>query len=104
MKNNITLFQIQNPESKLTKQLTEVEVYPNPATDYVTFDYELPEYAETAIIVITTIKGDVVQQFDLTKNKNQILWDTRQVENGIYFYALKQDKNTLLSGKVSILK
>ena len=102
--NPARIIQVENPMLQLTESLTNLTVYPNPATDYVTFDYELPEYIENATIVITTIKGDVVQQFDLTKNKNQILWDTRQVENGIYFYALKQSKNTLASGKVSILK
>jgi hypothetical protein len=98
------IIQVENPMLELTQNLTNLKVYPNPATDYVTFDYEFPEYVETATIVITTIKGDVIQQFDLEKNKNQILWDTRSIENGIYFYALKQGKNTLVSSKVSILK
>ena len=71
---------------------------------YVTFDYDLPEYVENATIIVTTIKGDMVQQFGLEESKNQILWDTRTIKDGIYFYALKQGKHTLASGKVSIMK
>lgn len=89
---------------ELTKQLTSIQIYPNPARDYVTFDYQLPEYVENATIVITTMVGKIVQQFDLNNTQGQVLWDTRQRQNGIYFYALKQGNNTLTSGKVSIIK
>jgi hypothetical protein len=95
---------INNPLLELTKSNTSIKAYPNPTRDYVNFEYELPEYVENTTVVITTMTGKVVKQFDLKDTKGQILWDTRQVENGIYFYALKQGKNTLVSGKVTILK
>jgi hypothetical protein len=98
------IIQVQDAMLELTESLTNLKVYPNPATDYVNFEYELPEYVENTTVVITTMTGKVVKQFDLKDTKGQILWDTRQVENGIYFYALKQGENTLVSGKVSILK
>jgi hypothetical protein len=98
------IIQVENPMLELTESLTNLKVYPNPATDYVNFDYELPEYVRNATVVITTMTGKVVQQFDLKDTKGQVLWDTRTAENGIYFYALKQGKTTLASGKVSIIK
>jgi hypothetical protein len=98
------IIQVQDPMLELTESLTDLKVYPNPATTYVNFDYELPEYIKNATVVITTITGKVVQQFDLKDTKGQVLWDTRTMENGIYFYALKQGTTTLASGKVSIMK
>jgi len=98
------IIQVEDPMLELTESLTNLKVYPNPATDYVNFDYELPEYVRNATVVITTMTGKVVQQFDLKETKGQVLWDTRTIENGIYFYALKQGTTTLASGKVSIIK
>jgi hypothetical protein len=95
---------LQDAMLELTKSLTNLKVYPNPATDYVTFDYELPEYVEKSTIIIISITGKVVKEFDMSDIKGQVLWDTRTIENGIYFYALKQGKTTLASGKVSIMK
>jgi hypothetical protein len=89
---------------KLTESLTDLKAYPNPATDYVNFDYKLPEYVEKATVIITSITGQVVEEFDIIDTEGQVLWDTRIVENGIYFYALKQGTTTLASGKVSIMK
>ena len=95
---------LQDAMLELTLSLTDLKVYPNPATDYVTFEYKLPEYVEQATLVITSITGKVVYEFDLKDIAGQILWDTRTIENGIYFYALKRGDKTLTSGKVSIMK
>jgi hypothetical protein len=98
------IIQVEDAMLELTESLTDFKAYPNPATDYVNFDYELPEYIKKATVTITSITGKVVKEFDIESTEGQILWDTRQVENGIYFYALKQGTTTLASGKVSILK
>lgn len=96
-----TLFLIN---FRLTKSNTSIKAYPNPATDYVTFEYELPEYVEQSTIIITSITGKVIKEFEVKDIAGQILWDTRTIENGIYFYALKRGDKTLTSGKVSIMK
>jgi hypothetical protein len=95
---------LQGAKLELTKSLTNLKVYPNPATDYVTFDYELPEYVEKSTIIITSITGQIIKEFEVNNIEGQVLWDTRTIENGIYFYALKRGDKTLISGKVSIMK
>jgi hypothetical protein len=95
---------LQGAKLELTESLTNLKVYPNPATDYVTFEYKLPEYVEQSTVIITSITGKVIKEFDLKDITGQILWDTRTIENGIYFYALKRGDKTLTSGKVSIMK
>jgi hypothetical protein len=98
------VIQVEDAMLELTQSLTNLNVYPNPATDYVNFDYELPEYIEKATVIITSITGKVIKEFDINDAEGQLLWDTRTIENGIYFYALKRGDKTLASGKVSIMK
>jgi hypothetical protein len=98
------IIPVEDAMLELTKSLTNLQVHPNPATDYVTFEYKLPEYVEESTIIITSITGKVIKEFDLKDIAGQILWDTRTIENGIYFYALKRGDKTLTSGKVSIMK
>jgi hypothetical protein len=98
------VIQVEDAMLELTESLTNLKVYPNPATNYVNFDYELPEYVEQATVIITSMTGNVIEEFDINDTEGQLLWDTRTTENGIYFYVLKQGKTTLASGKVSIMK
>lgn len=90
---------------RLTKSLTNLTAYPNPATDYVTFDYRLPEYLESTQLSITDVTGKVIHTKILTGYEGQYLWDTRPIKNGFYFYVLKNDNGEIIiSGKLSIAK
>jgi hypothetical protein len=99
------IMPIDNPLLELTKSNTSIKVYPNPATDYVTFEYKMPQFVENAQLTVTDLTGKVVKNIQLQADKGQILWDTRSVQNGLYLYVLKDEKgNTLISGKISIIK
>ena len=99
------IMPIDNPLLELTKSNTSIKAYPNPATDYVTFEYQMPQFVENAQLTVTDLTGKVVKNIQLQADKGQILWDTRSVQNGLYLYVLKDEKgNTLISGKVSIIK
>ena len=90
---------------ELTKSNTFTNAYPNPATYYVTFEYEIPQFVESAELIITNITGNVMKHVKIHEETGQELWDTRNVQNGLYFYVLRDKKgNTLISGKISILK
>jgi len=90
---------------ELTKQLTSIQIYPNPAKDYVTFDYRLPEYMQSATITVVDITGKVILNVNLNTYEGQYLWDTRIIKNGLYFINLKDDKGqTILTEKLSIIK
>jgi hypothetical protein len=103
--NNNRIIQVNDPKLELTKQLTSIQVYPNPARDYVTFEYRLPEYMQSATITVVDITGKVVLNVGIDTYEGQYLWDTRTIENGFYFINLKDDKGqTLLTEKLSIIK
>lgn len=83
-----------------------IKVYPNPAKDYVIFKFEVQgskfevggKYAKIQII---NVFGQQVATLLLTQQKT--VWDTRAVQNGIYFYSLEIE-GKLYDGKVVLHK
>ena len=62
---------------------------PNPANTWVAFDYRLPVIANGAILLVTDIQGRLVVSFRINGVEGQQIWDTRQIESGVYVYTLK---------------
>jgi len=58
-----------------------IKVYPNPARDYVVFEIAKPAQGK---IIIMDILGQVISTFPLGKDKE--VWDTRNIQHGVYFY------------------
>ncbi len=93
-----------NPNQILVKPYAELKAYPNPAKEYVTFEYHYPEDAVGVQIVIIDITGKKVQQFELVNPQGKLLWDTREIGQGSYFYTLRSKDGKLKTGKISIIK
>ncbi|NPD48410.1 T9SS type A sorting domain-containing protein, partial [Lentimicrobium sp. S6] len=62
-----------------------LEVYPNPASEWVTFDYKILSVKD-AELTIKSIDGKQVAQFNLTGETGQKVWDTRSLKAGAYNY------------------
>ena len=90
--------------TKVESELNKVEVMPNPATTYTTFSYTLPQLKGNGILTITDMTGRVIDQFATTDKKGQMIWDTRKITNGIYFYQMKDNNSILIKGKVVVEK
>jgi hypothetical protein len=72
-----------------------LKVYPNPARDYVVF--ELNEKPTNSIIQIVNVFGEQVESLLIKAEKT--VWDTRDVQSGIYFYKL-EIASKVISGKI----
>jgi hypothetical protein len=79
----------------------KVNVSPNPASDWVAFDYELSILNTNAIIQISDNKGNIVHNILLKDKKGQKIWDTRKVASGVYYYKL-QANDLITTGKIII--
>jgi hypothetical protein len=66
-----------------------IKANPNPASSWVAFEYELPFNVSKGEILVTDMHGRTIVSFKVTGNVGQQVWDTRQVEKGIYIYTLK---------------
>ncbi len=89
-------------ENHYDKEL--VKVYPNPAREYVVFEYSPPfppQGGTYPVIKVTDIFGQEVIKLDVKSEKT--VWDCREVKDGIYFYALEIEGKRY-AGKVVIRK
>lgn len=66
-----------------------ITIKPNPANEWVTFDYILPEGVESAGLEIVDAYGRRVETIVLKGNRGQQLVDTRSWIAGQYVYTLK---------------
>ncbi|OFY47569.1 MAG: hypothetical protein A2W85_12315 [Bacteroidetes bacterium GWF2_41_31] len=87
----------------LMANMLEIESFPNPAKDWTTFTYKLPETENSAVIEISDVTGKTVQVIHLTTNQGQVVWDTRNTQPGIYLYTLKAS-GTQKTGKIVVTK
>ena len=81
-----------------------MKVYPNPARDYVTFAYSMPSKTEAILLVITDPTGKEITQLPFTNLSGELLWDTRTIPTGLYYYTVLSGTDRLASGTVSIVK
>lgn len=71
---------------------TQIQVYPNPVSDSVTFSN-----IKTGVISISDISGKVVESITVTEGNASL--NMSNYNAGIYFYQVKSD-NGLISGKI----
>ncbi len=85
------------------ESISNITVFPNPAKDWVSFNYTLPDNLNYGNITITDINGKVIKVFRTENKQGQIVWDTRETSPGVYFY--KMDYNHITkTGKFVINK
>jgi hypothetical protein len=96
MKSSPDISQINTNENGMF-----IEAVPNPAKNWVAFNYDLPVYVQDAVIEITDVKGNRVALLEVEAGLKQKVWDIRKIESGVYIYTLKSGSLTK-SGKVVI--
>ncbi len=88
----------------------EINVYPNPANDYVVFEIppSISPNEGKNIILINDVFGQVVATLSI-KNQNskiennKVVWDTRDVKPGVYFFRYEMN-GVWGTGKIVISK
>jgi hypothetical protein len=76
---------------------------PNPASNWVSFNYSLPVGSETANLIIRNGEGKVVDSFQLSRGASQFVWDTRSVKSGTYIFEFNSN-DIQQTGKIVIIK
>ncbi len=66
--------------------LSGLKVFPNPARDYVCFEYSGQQKPEAGIMIFNSM-GAQISNPVLYNSGSKIIWDTRQVPPGVYFYT-----------------
>jgi hypothetical protein len=81
----------------------DVEVKPNPAGEWTTFNYSLPGIDSDGVIKISDVNGKIIETLVVSGIQGQKVWDTRRINNGVYFYTFEVNGLTK-SGKIVISK
>jgi len=76
----------------------EMEVFPNPASNYLTLRFSVPQ--PPSLFVLTDASGKIVDSQEVSGISAQI--NIAQLPKGVYFYVLKNDRQQVESGKVTI--
>lgn len=83
----------------------EVSCYPNPAKDFVVFEFDVRssefEVWENKEIRIIDAFGQQVALLDV--NNEKVVWDTQKINPGVYFYSIKSN-GVVKAGKLIISK
>jgi len=64
------------------------EIYPNPATNFVNIDYDIPIDATEANVRIVNMFGMVVKDRKLHASNNHMRLNVSELVEGIYFYSI----------------
>ena len=83
---------------------TYIVAFPNPAKEWVVFEYNLPCPAAIGEIIVTDIYGKEILRHKVAGSKNQALVETENWPAGTYLYRLNCDQTTIDNGKVVIIK
>jgi len=92
-----------NLTSRQALKLTHLKVYPNPANDYVNFEWKLNS-AKNREIRISTVTGVIIQRHTIKSEEGQWLWDSRNIKEGTYIYELLEENKRIDSGKITVVK
>lgn len=99
--------QAQLQEDELMEHLDDfhyIQVFPNPAKDYIIIEYNLEQESEQAFIQLTDLSGKVIYQENISGLKDQKHIDTRSYKAGNYMLSLISNQNVLETTKISIVK
>jgi uncharacterized repeat protein (TIGR01451 family) len=90
------------PDDDFSK-VTITALYPNPADDHLTLDYNLPENLPSAKLVFFNLSGTVVASYGLANNDKTIKVSTMNWNEGTYFYQLSVNGRKMVSNKFLVM-
>ena len=78
------------------------DVYPNPASDFAFVDYKVLQDQVKAKIVVHSVLGNSMGEYELSIFENQAKIPTGQLNAGVYFYTLYIDGEAVMTRKLIV--
>lgn len=90
---------IINESNNINSKLDEVVCYPNPAKNFVQFDFgAISEISKSGELVIFDLMGNTINKKALDSSISYAVIDLRDIPNGIYFYKVVFGQGGTYSG------
>ncbi len=86
------------------EQITISTLYPNPAVSVATFKYNLHSPNAKAKIIVRSILGQVVGEYNLDAQQQTLKIEVENFVSGMYFYTLSVDEKNLVTKKFLVKK
>jgi len=93
--------QADNPDAFNKMFGGEIDINPNPAKEWTSIGYTLPDSETEGVIKISDVNGNTIQTFTVTGTQGSKVWDTRKVKSGVYFYTFAVN-GCVKTGKIII--
>jgi len=102
------LLKSSEAEDAYTKALeakmpSVLELYPNPADDYIILGYRLDLDPVDLSIEIRNLKGELIKTLAISEKQNQQVVNTETWQAGIYIVSLKQNGEIIDSVKLTLV-
>lgn len=78
-------------------------LYPNPADDQLTIDYNIPENLPSAKLIFYNLSGTVIASYGLANNETKIKVSTSKWVEGTYFYQLSVNGRKMTADKFIVM-
>lgn len=76
--------------------------YPNPANDFIYFDYSIPKSVVEAKVIVRDIIGNNAREIELGNQEGTIRIETGDLKDGVYFYTILLDETVFTTKKLVI--
>ena len=83
-----------NSKSRSNKAINELQVFPNPANDFIIIDYELVMLGKLRLIAQD---GRICYSQNLNAGRNQLMIRLNNFSPGVYIATIVQDKKVISS-------
>jgi hypothetical protein len=94
-------------EQKILQSIEEfkhLNVFPNPARDYLNYEYQVDKIFDNASVQITDLSGKVIYSKQIIQNMDSEIIDTRNFVSGNYLMSIIVDGKILESISFNITK
>lgn len=81
-----------------------ITIFPNPSNGIVNFGYQSLDETSYAIAKVYNMQGELVNEFRLECKVGSVVKDFSSLPNGLYFYSIIANNNSIASSKFVILK
>ena len=75
-------------DENILKNVWVSDLYPNPASNYVSIDYNMPSEVKEASVKIVNLLGSVVKEQKVDTRNGNMKIDIFDMKGGVYFYSL----------------
>lgn len=83
---------------------TVSEIYPNPASTFVTIDYQLTSKVNSAQVKVFNMLGSTVKETNLQLGSDKVRMDISDLNNGVYFYSVLINGDVYSTKKLVVRK